>query len=435
VPGKTATPVLHRAEAKGERPAACYRQSGDDYLLVEYGPLVLDLELRFRVHALMQWIRQRRLPGIVDLTPGIRSLQIHYDPNVLPQPQLVDVLRDAEDALPAIDAMEVPSRIVYLPLSWDDPATRLAIDKYMQSVRADAPWCPSNIEFIRRINGLDGIADVKRVVFDASYLVMGLGDVYLGAPVATPLDPRHRLVTTKYNPARTWTPENAVGIGGAYLCVYGMEGPGGYQFVGRTVQMWNRFKQTADFTDGKQWLLRFFDQIRFYEVSADELLKLRDDFVHGRFKLRVEPAVLKLADYRKFLRDNATGIAQFKQQQQAAFDAERERWEQSGQAHYSADPAGDAASADAAIDIPHGCIAIASPVTGSVWQVSVKPGERVSVGQELLVVEAMKMEIAIEADEAGEVVDVLCAQGSSIGAGQALVILRPEGQRNAELNS
>ena len=73
-----------------------------------------------------------------------------------------------------------------------------------------------------------------------SYLVLGLGDVYLGAPVATPLDPRHRLVTTKYNPARTWTPENAVGIGGAYLCIYGMEGPGGYQFVGRTVQVWNR---------------------------------------------------------------------------------------------------------------------------------------------------------------------------------------------------
>src|ERR1700686_3828232 len=67
------------------------------------------------------------------------------------------------------------------------------------------------------------------------------------------------LVTTKYNPARTWTPENAVGIGGAYLCVYGMEGPGGYQFVGRTVQMWNSWKETP-------WLLRFFDQIRFYPV-------------------------------------------------------------------------------------------------------------------------------------------------------------------------
>ena len=83
------------------------------------------------------------------------------------------------------------------------------------------------------------------IVFDASYLVLGLGDVYLGAPVATPLDPRHRLVTTKYNPARTWTPENAVGIGGAYLCVYGMEGPGGYQFVGRTCQMWNTYRSHA----------------------------------------------------------------------------------------------------------------------------------------------------------------------------------------------
>ena len=76
---------------------------------------------------------------------------------------------------------------------------------------------------------------------------MGLGDVYLGAPVATPLDPRHRLVTTKYNPARTWTAENSVGIGGAYLCVYGMEGPGGYQFVGRTLQMWNRYRASRGF--------------------------------------------------------------------------------------------------------------------------------------------------------------------------------------------
>ena len=41
-----------------------------------------------------------------------------------------------------------------LPLSWDDPATREAIERYMHGVRADAPWCPWNIEFIRRINGL-----------------------------------------------------------------------------------------------------------------------------------------------------------------------------------------------------------------------------------------------------------------------------------------
>src|SRR3546814_10315520 len=91
---------------------------------------------------------------------------------------------------------------------------------------------------------------------------MGLGDVYLGAPVATPIDPRHRLVTTKYNPARTWTPENAVGIGGAYLCVYGMEGPGGYQFVGRTVPVWYLDQPTPGDEPDVPWLLRTFDQDR-----------------------------------------------------------------------------------------------------------------------------------------------------------------------------
>ena len=118
--------------------------------------------------------------------------------------------------------------------------------------------------------------------------------------MATPLDPRHRLVTTKYNPARTWTAENSVGIGGAYLCVYGMEGPGGYQLVGSTLQMWSRYHAVEDF-GGKPWLLRFFDQIRFYPVSADELLTIRRDFPLGRYALRSEQTTLKRAEYEQFL--------------------------------------------------------------------------------------------------------------------------------------
>src|SRR5258708_9834317 len=215
----------------------------------------------------MQWLLVRQLPGVIELTPGIRALQLHFNTAQLHLTQLLDELLEAEQKLQRTDEIEVPTRIVHLPLSWEDESTLVAIQKYMQSVRADAPWCPSNLEFIRRVNGLDSIEAVKKIVFDASYLVLGLGDVYLGAPVATPLDPRHRLVTTKYNPARTWTPENADGIGGAYLCIYGMEGPAGYQFVGRTLQMWNTFHASPP------WLLRFFDQIRLYEVTAQRSLE------------------------------------------------------------------------------------------------------------------------------------------------------------------
>jgi urea carboxylase len=269
---------------------------------------------------------------------------------------------------------------------------------------------------------------VKRIVFEASYLVMGLGDVYLGAPVATPLDPRHRLVTTKYNPARTWTPENAVGIGGAYLCVYGMEGPGGYQFVGRTVQMWNRYRHTVDFRDGKQWLLRFFDQIRFFPVSAAELLRMREDFPYGRFPLEVQETTLRLRDYRAFLQENAASIGQFKTRQQAAFEAERERWSESASRNAPGDAAADeqpALDTGDAASLPEGCVAVSSPVAGSVWNVGVEPGTRVRAGDELIVVEAMKMEIPIAADETGEIVEVRCARGKAVSAGETLLVLRP----------
>jgi len=416
-------PVLHARESIAGTPAVCYRQAGDNYLLIEYGPLVLDLELRFRVHALMDWLQRQQVRGVLELTPGIRSLQVHFDSAAISQCSLLDILICAEAELPALDDIEVPSRIVHLPLSWDDPATRVAIDKYMQSVRKDAPWCPSNIEFIRRVNGLDSIDDVRRIIFDASYLVMGLGDVYLGAPVATPLDPRHRLVTTKYNPARTWTPENAVGIGGAYLCVYGMEGPGGYQFVGRTVQMWNRYRQTKDFKDGRQWLLRFFDQLRFYPVSAEELLQMREDFPRGKFKLRVDESTLRLRDYRQFLADNKGSIAAFKARQQAAFEAERERWRVSGQLTFDGEP--PAVNETAAQIVPAGCEAITSPVTGSVWKQTLSVGQRVNLGDELLVIEAMKMEIPIVADRSGEIVELRSTAGRPVSAGEVLIAIKP----------
>ncbi|MCW7536758.1 urea carboxylase [Aquabacterium sp. A7-Y] len=427
------SPIVARHPGCVGRPELVVRQAGDRYLLIEIGELQLDIALRLRVHGLMQALQATALPGIVDMTPGIRSLQVHFDPARLPQPRLVEAVLAADERLGETDDLVVPSRTVHLPLSWDDSATRTAIVKYMQSVRPDAPWCPSNIEFIRRINGLASMDEVQRVVFDASYLVLGLGDVYLGAPVATPVDPRHRLVTTKYNPARTWTPENAVGIGGAYLCVYGMEGPGGYQFVGRTLQMWNRWRDASNgapaFEAGKPWLLRFFDRIRFYPVSEAELLRIRQDFPAGRYPLRIEPGQFSLREYQAFLTGHAQAIADFKTRQQAAFDAERERWREAGQADYVSDEAGSSAAAPQG-ELPTGARAVATQVPGSIWKVLVSVGDEVREGDTLAVVESMKMEFAVVAPCGGQVLRVDCREGAGVAAGQNLVVLQTaEGSR------
>jgi urea carboxylase len=418
VPVRMASPVVLDIGEADVR--LVVRLAGDTHLLLEIGAPELDLVLRFRAHALMQALEARALQGVIDLTPGIRSVQIHYQPEQLPLADLLPLIIADWACVCARQNLQVPSRIVHLPLSWDDPACQLAIDKYMTTVRQDAPWCPSNLEFIRRINDLVSLDEVRHTVFNASYLVMGLGDVYLGAPVATPLDPRHRLVTTKYNPARTWTAENSVGIGGAYLCVYGMEGPGGYQFVGRTLQMWNRYRDVAAFR-GKPWLLRFFDQIRFYPVSAEELLQIRRDFPLGRFEPTIEDSQLDLMTYQQFLAQEAAAIDVFRQRQKRAFDAERERWLAGGLAHLES----EALAAPLAQDKPLHAnqYSVDSHIAGGLWQVRVSAGEHVAAGDVLVVLESMKMEIPVLAPFAGVVRDVAVQPGSGISAGQRLVVL------------
>jgi len=295
---------------------------------------------------------------------------------------------------------------------------QLAMRKYQELVRPNAPWCPDNIEFIRRINGLESTDAAKAIIFDASYLVLGLGDVYLGAPVATPTDPRHRLVTTKYNPARTWTPENAVGIGGAYMCIYGMEGPGGYQLFGRTIQMWNTWRRTPAFSQ-RPWLLNFFDQIRFFPVAHDELMEARAAFPHGRYPVRIEETTFSYADYAVELERNSSSIGVFKQTQQAAFEAERQRWHDAGLDTFIAD---EPVAADESA-MPAGHFGVASGVPGNIWKILVEDGAAVEAGQPVAIIESMKMEIVVTAHAAGSVRDIRALPGRTVKSGDVIIVL------------
>ena len=392
------------------------RRAAQDSILVEFGPNVLDIGLRMRVHGLEAGIAEHRVSGVLETTAGIRSLLIRFDPGRRTAPELARELEPLFERARNVE-QRVVSRTVHLPLSWDDPACRAAIEKYVQSVRPDAPWCPDNIEFIRRINGLRDRQAVKDIVFSADYLVMGLGDVYLGAPVATPVDPRHRLVTTKYNPARTWTAENSVGIGGAYLCIYGMEGPGGYQFVGRTLQVWNHYRRGRAFDE--HWLLRPFDRIRFYEVDPTELLEMREAFSRGALDLDIGHGNFDYESHRAFLAKYAEEIASFEACRRTAFSAELEDWKARGVLTFeTAETDGGTQPAENA----NGAAFATSPMAGSVWSVHVQPGQRVQTGDLLFIVESMKTEFRVVAPTSGVVADVLISRGQAVQAGQALAL-------------
>ena len=410
--------VLAELPASGGRPPVSYRQAGDKYLLLEYGEMVLDLRLRLRIHALMQALKADPVPGILELAPGVRSLQIQYDSRVIGQQLLVDTLLALEQGLPDAAGLKVPSRIVRLPMAWQDAATLDAVARYRQSVRDTAPWLPSNVEFMRRINGLDSVDTVRQMVFDTSYMVLGLGDVYLGAPCAVPVDPRHRLLTSKYNPARTYTAEGTVGIGGVYMCIYGMDSPGGYQLIGRTLPIWNTFLKNRAFENGEPWLLKFFDQVQYYPVSEDELTQMRDDFRHGRLLPDVTETVFDLAAHERFLADNADSIAAFKARQQGAYAEEVARWQADASMSPDVIPEPPALPDTDAEGDP-----VVADISGNIWKLLVAVGQTVRAGDPLLIVEAMKMEFTVAAPSDGVVTALRCQAGRPVNAGDALLFV------------
>ncbi len=247
--------------------------------------------------------------------------------------------------------------------------------------------------------------------------------------MATPLDPRHRLVTTKYNPARTWTAENSVGIGGAYMCIYGMEGPGGYQFVGRTIQVWNRFRRTGLFAE-HPWSLRFFDRIQWYPVSAEELLDMRAEVAAGRGQVEITEGVFDNAEYTRFLAREADSIAAFKARQSAAFEEEKDRWRASGEFDIAPEP--EAFAATETVRLPEGCTAVGAPLTSNVWRIDVQPGQPVEEGQRLASVEAMKMEMEVTAPVSGVVREIYVTPGTQVSTAQVLMAIEPgEARRSA----
>jgi glutaconyl-CoA/methylmalonyl-CoA decarboxylase subunit gamma len=71
---------------------------------------------------------------------------------------------------------------------------------------------------------------------------------------------------------------------------------------------------------------------------------------------------------------------------------------------------------------------VKSPMPGRIVKILVRAGDRVAVGQAVVVVEAMKMENELRATRAGTVRELRCAEGAAVEAGQDLVVVEPATQ-------
>ncbi|KAI0323769.1 urea carboxylase [Cubamyces sp. BRFM 1775] len=393
-------PRLHvrPADPTSGRPSVVFRQAGDSAILVEFGEMTLDFTIRARIHAFEAEVRRRSIPGVWSLAPCIRSTMVHFDPLITSQSALLTSLVKVEASLPSnVESLTFPGRKITFPVVLDDRWNREALKKYMRSIRDEAAYLPSNIEYLARTNGLQSKEEALKLLVKTDWLVLGVG-FYLACPFLVPIDPRCRLIGQKMNPSRTYTPRGAIGIAGVVAAIYPIESPGGYQLYGRTLPPWQTWGKGQNFSPDSPWLLRPFDQIAWEVVSEEEYVQFENRFDAGQYAFKIENTEFSMADYAAFVNNIADEIKEFKAKQAAGVEAEDARGE-----------------------------FVASSLTAHVWKIKCAVGDVIKTAEDVLIIlEAMKTEVNVEAGEdfVGRKVKGFgggVKEGGSVQAGDALV--------------
>ena len=397
-----------------------YRRQGDRNLLVEYGDMRLDIGLRLRAHLAMTALQRSHLDGIVDLTPGIRSLQVHYDPSVLSRARLLDALSALEGELPAGRAGQ-----------WCPAASsicRLSLERSRDPVGGSQ---------------VSGSGAAQRALVSGQHRVHSGGSTALDSEArGAANDPRRQLPghgvgrrlsrcagrdparseassgdETKYNPARTWTPENAgrdrrrlhvrVWHGGprrATSCSaepFRCGTPGGPPQPSRPRGCCASSTRSAFFWSITRSSRRRAPRSRMGPIPSGSR---RPNFAMATISPVSPPTRPESRRRRPASRP--------------AFEAERRRWNESG-IDTVAEPE-NLADGEGAARMRRGRRRGAGQRLEGFWS---RPGSVVDVGQRLAIIESMKMEFTIASTAKGRVREVRAQPGRHLRAGDVIVIV------------
>lgn len=410
-------PILAELKPKfAYKPRVVYRQAGDRYILVEYGDGKMDFNMSYRINRLKYQITKHKTKGIREMAQGVTSVLVEFDSYQITQKELLDTLMSFEDLIRFSKNWSVKSNIIRLPMAFEDQKTLKCVERYQETIRSKAPWLPNNVDFIANVNGISR-ADVQSMVYSARFMVLGLGDVYLGSPCAVPLDPRQRFLGAKYNPSRSYTEKGVVGLGGMYMCIYAASSPGGYQLLGRTIPIWDKLQLLPH--SKNPWLLSPFDQIEFYPVSEEELDSLTEDFEHGNYELSTEESVFDHKKYLEWIQNNSESIEKHQQIQ----SGERLKNFKSLIKVANSELETVKVVKNAEKEFPHDSAMVYSEYSGRFWKPMVKVGDKVDEGQGLVIIEAMKTEMIVSSPKSGIVKYINYQNGDMVEAGDVVAVV------------
>ncbi|KAF2202993.1 hypothetical protein GQ43DRAFT_291604 [Delitschia confertaspora ATCC 74209] len=429
--------VIWEKEGDGNTPLVRYRQGGDDHLIVEYGNESFDLNHRCRVTALEQTLRSTstspEISKYLTNTVGCcTTLLIFYDGSKLPRSQLVSYLQSLEAKLGDLRQSKVPTRRFKLPITFKSKEQDEATQRYMETQRPHAPYLPDNLAFVAKNNAFTP-EQLKRIYVTGQFMAVVVG-FFCGNTVSLPVDPRQRMSSPKMNPSRVFTPEGTVSWGGSCMSIYPVDSPGGYQMTGRTIPCWDYYGYKNGFSSDRPWLFQDFDLLTYFEVTETEMGKYLNDFRSGRYQFQWEEVEFDMAAHNKLLEEAADEVGEIRKRQAAAqaemVKAEKEsleKWRKE-----KAESRVDESTVEKMLD-DLGIVPVEAPVDANVWKVSVDEGEEIKESSVIVILEAMKLEIAVRTPESALVAlkngkltveKLLVKPGDTVQAGGHIALLR-----------
>ncbi|HLS25003.1 MAG TPA: carboxyltransferase domain-containing protein, partial [Beutenbergiaceae bacterium] len=210
-------------------PPARYEYGGDEFIFVEIAE-EMSMEANIKAMLITQELADRQMDGLVDICPSNASYLVRLDPDVIAPQDLMRILQELEDRFTEVPPdFTLQTRVVDVPILYNDPWTHEALMRFRD--RHQDPDS-TDLEYGARTNGFDSVQSFIDHLAGNPWIVTMLGFVP-GLPFCYQLEPRERQVQVpKYIRPRTFTPERAFGIGGAFSVVYPVQGAGGYQLYG-----------------------------------------------------------------------------------------------------------------------------------------------------------------------------------------------------------
>lgn len=223
-------------------------QISETSVLIEFGNEI-NPETNKKIRILCEYLENNPFHGLVEYIPYFTSVSIIYDP--LKINPFEKVREKLESILSSLDfSSEYEEHIVEIPVCYGNE------------------YGP-DIEYVAEVNNIS-VNEVIDIHSKGKYLVYMIGFApgfpYLGGM-------SEKIATPRRKTPRTAVPKGSVGIAGMQTGVYPLETPGGWQIIGRTPI------KLFDAESKEKTLLKCGDIIKFYPISCEEYLKLKEKYI------------------------------------------------------------------------------------------------------------------------------------------------------------